>query len=302
MTINASVANGNLFVVNNSGTDEFSISATGHVDVGGTLVVAQDIASLGEVLGSTAVVAQNAATSSLQQGEVVMLDGVASTTLGTNPIITVLPAAATTSTLSEPVVVGIVDRNLAEFGIPGAPAAAGSDVTVVAPSEYADVVTAGTFAEVDVDASAAPIAVGDRLTLSANAGYARKLVLPGDAGAPVVGIALDALASGTGQVRVLITLGAGGGGVTGAAPSAINDNGGLDRSVYGAGFDWGTSTAPSVTPTPAVTQTPDATSTPVVTPTPAPTDTPTITATSTPDGGSGAGDASTTLTVTPAGD
>jgi hypothetical protein len=252
VTINESVPDtgANLFAISNNGTGEFSISATGNVQVGGTLVVKQDIAALGEVLGSTAILAQNGSTGALHQGEVVMLSGVAAVpVVGSNPVITVVPAVATAA--DSVVAIGIVDRNLAEFDIPGAPAASGSDITVVAPGEYADVVTSGTYASLDVDASSAAIAVGDRLTVSANPGYARKLVLPADAGMPVVGVALDALGSGTGNVRVLLTLGASAFGSAGAGSQApAGTSTGLDPAVYGQGFDWGTAPTPTTAPSP----------------------------------------------------
>ncbi len=285
-TINASVADtsANVFAISNNGTSDFTISASGNVFVAGTLVVQQDIASLGEVLGSTAILAQNADTAALHQGEVVMLSGATATpVVGSNPTITVVAAVAPSgSSPAEPVVIGVVDRNLSEFNIPGAPAASGSDVTVVAPGEYADVVTAGTYADLDVDASSAAISVGDRLTISSHAGYVRKLVLPADAGMPVVGVALDALASGTGHVRVLLTLGAGAGfggsGASGSSSTGTSGTQGLDPSTYGQGFGWAPGQTGSSSPTPAPT---DAL-VPTTTPTPSPTDVPTPTDTPAP--------------------
>jgi len=102
-------------------------------------------------------------------------------------------------------VLGIVDRNLSAFDIPGAPASVTTHTTQVPSGEYLDVVTGGTFATMKADASSSPIVLGDKLTLSANPGYARKLQ-PNEQ-MPIIAVAIQPLTSGTGQIAVYVVSG-----------------------------------------------------------------------------------------------
>jgi hypothetical protein len=80
-----------------------------------------------------------------------------------------------------------------------------------APGDYLFLVVQG-IAQVKVDASAGPIASGARLAAADRSGHARALrsrILDGMEvveGAPLVGIALEPLESGTGLIPVLVTL------------------------------------------------------------------------------------------------
>ncbi len=204
-TINASVSgSANLFVIQNNGSEQFAIRANGDV-YAARLVVKKDIVALGQVIGSSSILARNDdASGDIHQGDLVMLKGVDDLVLGSNPIVSVTKA---TGDVSNPdgIIVGIADRNLSDYAIPGAPASSGTDMKVIAHGEYMNVITAGTFATLNVDASSGAIVAGDKLTLSNNPGYARKAT-SNDVGMPVIGVALDGVASGLGKVRVYIAL------------------------------------------------------------------------------------------------
>jgi hypothetical protein len=125
--------------------------------------------------------------------------------LGDNPTLTVAKAIAPggTADTSNIVVVGIADRNLSDFDLdPSAPA--GGDPTQIPVGQFLNVVTNGSFKTINVDAGFGTITIGDKLTISTHAGFAKKLAT-GDT-TPLIGVALDNLASGTGTVRVYLML------------------------------------------------------------------------------------------------
>jgi hypothetical protein len=66
------------------------------------------------------------------------------------------------------------------------------------------VVTLGTFAHCKVDATEAPIRVGDLLTSSANPGHARKAAAPKLG--TIIGKALEPLDTGTGYISVFVNI------------------------------------------------------------------------------------------------
>jgi hypothetical protein len=202
-------ANENLVVVNNNGSQLFSIDASGNVQISATLVVKKDVVALGEVLGTSAILARNGDSTDLHQGDLVMLQSAQDSPIpgNGNPLLVVVKAnASSVAAAQSATVVGIVDRDLSDFNIPGAPSETSTDKTDVPQQDYLDIVTGGTFEELNVDASQGAINVGDKLTISGNAGYARKMQANEVGTMPLVGVALDALASGTGHIRVYLML------------------------------------------------------------------------------------------------
>jgi hypothetical protein len=208
-TINAAVSDQNqiVFVIKNNGSEQLTINAKGDAILGASLIVKKDIAALGTVLGSTSILARNVDSSAIHQGDLVMLKGVeTNAVVGSNPILSVVKAfASQNGATADAVVIGIADRNLSDFDIPGAPVSQASYVNTIPTQEYMNVVTSGTFAVINVDTATGSVAVGDKLTLSSNAGFARKLNAA-DTGMPVLGIALDPVATGVGKARVYLTI------------------------------------------------------------------------------------------------
>jgi hypothetical protein len=199
----------NIFSVSNNNTPLFSIDASGNVQVSATLVVKKDIAALGEVLGTTAIMARNVDTTAMHQGDVVILKGAETSPLlnSTTPLLSLVKGSAADAASSQSLtVVGIVDRDLSDFDIPGAPTTNNTTPTIIPTGDYMDVVTSGTFAEINVDATQDAISVGDKLTVSANSGYARKMQAAEIGQVPLIGVALDPLAAGTGHIRVYLML------------------------------------------------------------------------------------------------
>jgi hypothetical protein len=198
-----------LFSVSNNNSSLFTISASGNVQVSATLVVKKDIAALGEVLGTTAIMARNVDTTAMHQGDVVILKGAETSPLpnSTTPLLSLVKGSATSALEAQSLtVVGIVDRDLSDFDIPGAPTTTNTTPTTIPTDDYMDVVTSGTFAEINVDATQGAISVGDKLTVSANSGYARKIQAAEIGQVPLIGVALDPLASGIGHIRVYLML------------------------------------------------------------------------------------------------
>jgi hypothetical protein len=262
-TINAQPADPteNIFVVNNSGTAAFAITATGNVIVSQTLIVKKDIASLGEVLGTSAIVARNISTISLHQGDLVILKGAETQQIAgeQNPILSVVPStAATPVDAAAQTIVGVVDRDLSDFNIPGAPVSVSTDITVIPVQEYMDIVTSGTYTKLNVDSSGGAIIAGDKLTVSANAGYARKMLPTEQGQMPLVGVALDSLASGSGQVRVYLMLNQG---LVAAATMVASGSGSGSTTASISGGGSTPTTTTSSTATDGTTTTTDTTAT-----------------------------------------
>jgi hypothetical protein len=101
-------------------------------------------------------------------------------------------------------VIGIVDREvIPEQGIPDSRIGP-EDPTFIESGGELFVVTLGTYAHCRVDATAAPIAVGDLLTTSGNPGHARKATEPKIG--TIIGKALEPLAEGTGYIAVFVNI------------------------------------------------------------------------------------------------
>ncbi len=254
VTINAQPASNteNIFVINDNGSAAFTIEASGNVQLGASLIVKKDVTALGEVLGTSAILARNGDTQALHQGDLVMLkDSQTSPIPGNNnPLLVVVKAtAADIASAQSNTIVGIVDRNLSDFDIPGAPSEISTDKTDVEVGDYMDIVTGGTFAELNVDATQGAVLKGDKLTISGNAGFARKMQSTETGTLPLVGIALDTVASGTGHVRVYLML-----------------NGALATTAQvSSGQQQGGTSGSTSTPTNSGSGTPDSGSTPTPT-------------------------------------
>ncbi len=67
-------------------------------------------------------------------------------------------------------------------------------------------VTLGCFAHCEVDATIAPIEVGDLLTTSRTKGHAQKVQEPEKAIGAIIGKALGSLSRGKGKIPVQVTL------------------------------------------------------------------------------------------------
>jgi hypothetical protein len=78
------------------------------------------------------------------------------------------------------------------------------DPTSIPAGEELDIVTLGAFAHCKVDASEAPIEVGDLLTSSSRPGFAKKAINP-KLGS-VIGKALEPLKEGTGYISVFVNI------------------------------------------------------------------------------------------------
>lgn len=101
-------------------------------------------------------------------------------------------------------VIGVVSREgIPEPDVPDTRVDA-DDPTFVEDGGDVFVVTLGTFSHCRVDASEAPIEVGDLLTTSANPGHARKATEPRLGS--IIGKALEPLESGTGYVAVFVNI------------------------------------------------------------------------------------------------
>ena len=157
-------------------------------------------------------ICQNDDSEPLEIGDVVVVSGSAQPVIGDIPVMKVRRATASYSTG----VVGIVDkRYTTKMMAQKFPTSGGEtqekSIQVgnyieksIGPGEYLTVVTFGAFKAVKVDASYAPIQVGDLLTTSDTPGYAMKAADPKVG--TIIGKALAPLESGQGVIPVFITL------------------------------------------------------------------------------------------------
>jgi hypothetical protein len=105
---------------------------------------------------------------------------------------------------NDPLVIGIVDcEAIPDSGSPDTRIKP-EDPTFIENGGELYVVTLGTFAHCKVDASEAPIEVGDLLTSSKNLGHAKKATKP-QIGS-IIGKALEPLKQGTGYIAVFVNI------------------------------------------------------------------------------------------------
>lgn len=146
----------------------------------------------------------NASEQVLKTGDIVKLKGSPVTRFyGQNnkiPIAEVTLADKENDTMT----IGIVDSEA--LPLPNAPdnRTEPDDPTSIAPDGELYVVTLGAYAHCKVDATEAPIEVGDLLTSSANPGHAKKATNP-QIGS-IIGKALEPLKEGTGYIAVFVNI------------------------------------------------------------------------------------------------
>jgi hypothetical protein len=101
-------------------------------------------------------------------------------------------------------VIGIVDGEaIPEQDIPDTRVGP-EDPTFIEPGGELYVVTIGTYAHCRVDATEAPIEVGDLLSTSANPGHAKKAAEPKIGS--IIGKALEPIKEGTGYIAVFVNI------------------------------------------------------------------------------------------------
>lgn len=146
----------------------------------------------------------NASEQILKTGDIVKLKGSPVTRFyGQNnkiPVAEVTLADKENDTMT----IGIVDSEA--LPLPNAPdnRTEPDDPTSIAPGGELYVVTLGAYAHCKVDATQAPIEVGDLLTSSANPGHAKKATNP-QIGS-IIGKALEPLKEGTGYIAVFVNI------------------------------------------------------------------------------------------------
>lgn len=162
--------------------------------------------------GYVVEICQNGSAHPLETGDVVVISGSAPAIIGDIPVVKIRKADIEYSTA----VMGVVDkRYTAKTVLRKMPTVTGGmgeasfheghySNESVAPGEYLSVVTLGAYEAIKVDASYAPIQVGDLLTTSETPGYAMKAIDPKVG--TIIGKALEPLTSGKGTIAVLITL------------------------------------------------------------------------------------------------
>ena len=182
----------------------------GHPSVAGphNVTIFGNLTVTGAKVGYVVDIMRNTGPTDLQPGAVVaMIAAAEAPLLGEIP----MPSAGAAAGAYNPAVVGVVDQRWtpADPTAPeGSQASAGryEPAAVIRPGEYMGVVTLGAYKAVRVDATSAPIQLGDLLTSSPNAGYAMKASDKLDAVGAVIGKAMGELSSGTGTIPVMVTL------------------------------------------------------------------------------------------------
>lgn len=180
----------------------------------GSATITGDLYVYGAKVGYVSDIVRNVGSEPLEVGTLVEIAGSSSPVLGEIPVIDVRKATirnaraalgpvacainVETSTLPAPVTANGTESStgvLPRFDLH-------RQAGAIAPGAYGSVVTLGSFATLDVDASFGPVLPGDLLVASPNPGYAMVSndPLPGT----LIGKALGALAMGTGQVAVIV--------------------------------------------------------------------------------------------------
>jgi hypothetical protein len=158
----------------------------------------------GPKTGYVVDVFKNAGGKTLKTGDVVKLKGTpVNRFFGDNDKI---PVAEVTMADKENdnCTIGIVDRKAIPEEIKTGKKSKASDPSVIKDGEELYVVTLGTYFRCKVDASDAPIKVGDLLTSSKNPGFAGKAADPKIGS--IIGKALEPLEKGTGHIAVFVNI------------------------------------------------------------------------------------------------
>ena len=184
---------------NVSGLNIFA--ATGAVD---TLNVAGTARFTGTKIGYVADSFVNGSGTMLRTGDVVKLKAGGSIRFhGDNNRIPI-PEVTLADSENDPLVIGIVAQEATPAVDEPDRRTEPDDPTTIPDTGELFVVTLGTYAHCKVDATVAPIEVGDLLTSSANPGHAKKATDP-KIGA-IIGKALEPLREGTGYIAVFVNI------------------------------------------------------------------------------------------------
>ena len=115
-----------------------------------------------------------------------------------------IPEVVLADTADDPLVIGIVAMEATPSGDGPDTRANPQDPTSIPPGGELFIVTLGAFAHCKVEAEKEPIRVGDLLTSSAKAGFAKRATDPKVG--TIIGKALEPLASGTGHIAVFVNI------------------------------------------------------------------------------------------------
>ncbi len=182
-------------------TGLYIFAATGSVD---TLNVGGTARFTGTKIGYVADTFVNGSSKVLHTGDVVKLKSSGSIRFhGDNNCIPIAEVTLADSD-NDPLVIGLVAQEATPMADEPDNRTDPADPTSIPDGGELFVVTLGTFAHCRVDATQAPIAVGDLLTSSANPGYARKATEPKIGS--IIGKALEPLKEGTGYIAVFVNI------------------------------------------------------------------------------------------------
>lgn len=158
----------------------------------------------GGKMGYVVDIFNNASGKTLKTGDVVKLKGTAINRFFGDKDKIPVSEVTLADKESDNCTIGIVDRKaIPEENDTGKKSRAG-DTDVIKKGEELYVVTLGTYFRCKVDASDAPIKVGDLLTSSKNPGFAKKAVDPKIGS--IIGKALEPLEKGTGYIAGFVNI------------------------------------------------------------------------------------------------
>jgi len=176
-------------------------ASTGGVD---TLSVAGTARFTGTKIGYVADTFVNASGGVLHTGDVVKLKATGHIRFHGDDNRIPIPEVIMSDSEDDPLVIGIVAQEATPASDEPDRRTEPEDPTSIPEGGELFVVTLGTFAHCRVDATAAPIAVGDLLTSSGNPGHARKATNPKIGS--IIGKALEPLQEGTGYIAVFVNI------------------------------------------------------------------------------------------------
>jgi hypothetical protein len=158
----------------------------------------------GNKIGYVVDTGVNSSGSSLRTGDLVKLNVNGSLRFhGDNNRIPI-PEVVLADTAADPLVIGIVAMEATPSGDGPDTRTNPEDPTSIPPGGELFIVTLGAFAHCKVEAEKEPIRVGDLLTSSAKAGFAKRASDPKVG--TIIGKALEPLASGTGYIAVFVNI------------------------------------------------------------------------------------------------
>ena len=183
------------------GVSALNIISASSVD---TMVVSGTARFTGTKIGYVADTFVNGSGKVLHTGDVVKLKSSVSIRFhGDNNCIPIAEVTLADSD-NDPLVIGLVAQEATPAADEPDNRSDPADSTSIPDGGELFVVTLGTFAHCKVDATQAPIAIGDLLTSSANPGHARKATDPKIGS--IIGKALEPLKEGTGYIAVFVNI------------------------------------------------------------------------------------------------